>query len=52
MTTYRTHYSTELGLDNLGESVTLAGWVVRPRDHGGVVFFELRDMSGLMQVVV
>jgi len=52
VTTYRTHYSTELGIDNVGESVTLAGWVVRPRDHGGIVFFELRDRSGLMQVVV
>jgi len=52
MTTYRTHYATELGLDNVGETVTLAGWVVRPRDHGGIVFFELRDTTGLIQVVV
>jgi aspartyl-tRNA synthetase len=52
MTSYRTHYSTDLGLDNAGDTVTVAGWVVRPRDHGGILFFELRDAAGLIQVVV
>jgi len=52
MTAFRTHYSTDLGLENTGESVQVAGWVVRPRDHGGIVFFELRDAAGLIQVVV
>lgn len=52
MSTFRTNYATDLGLDAAGTSVTVAGWVVRPRDHGGILFFELRDSSGLIQVVV
>ena len=51
MSEYRNGYATDLGPDRVGESVRLSGWVVRPRDHGGVVFFELRDGSGLVQVV-
>jgi len=48
----RTHLATELSKDNIGESVRLSGWVDRLRDHGGVMFLDLRDYSGIMQVVL
>lgn len=48
----RTHYINTLGLDLVGQTVTLTGWVDRRRDHGGVVFVDLRDASGIVQVVV
>ncbi len=47
----RTHRCTELGLDNVGESVVVMGWAHRRRDLGGVIFVDLRDRSGLLQVV-
>ncbi len=47
----RTHYCNDLGIDNVDEQVTLMGWVLRRRDHGGVIFIDLRDRRGITQVV-
>jgi aspartyl-tRNA synthetase len=47
----RSHMAGTLRLAQAGEQVTLAGWVARRRDHGGVVFIDLRDASGVVQVV-
>ncbi|WP_293786964.1 aspartate--tRNA ligase [uncultured Aeromicrobium sp.] len=48
----RTHDAGTLTAANIGEQVTLAGWVARRRDHGGVAFLDLREASGVVQVVV
>ncbi len=48
----RTHSAGSLRAENVGEQVTLTGWVGRRRDHGGVAFIDLRDSSGVCQVVV
>ena len=48
----RTHYCGELNKDNINDAVELCGWVNRRRDHGGVIFLDIRDKRGIAQVVV
>ncbi|MEQ1530830.1 MAG: OB-fold nucleic acid binding domain-containing protein, partial [Methylococcales bacterium] len=48
----RTHKCGELNKQQLGATVAICGWVHRRRDHGGVIFIDLRDRAGLVQVVV
>ncbi len=52
MTKYRTHTCAELRKDAVGEVVRLSGWIHSVRDHGGVIFIDLRDHYGLTQVVI
>jgi len=52
MSIMRSHYCGQVTADLLGKEVKLAGWVHRRRDHGGVVFIDLRDREGVVQVVI
>ena len=49
--TFRTHYCGSIDKNNIGQEVAIAGWIHRRRDHGGVIFFDIRDETGLVQVV-
>jgi aspartyl-tRNA synthetase len=49
---YRSHTCAALRKDNAGQTVRLSGWVHRVRDHGGLLFIDLRDHYGLTQIVV
>lgn len=48
----RSHYCGSVNEDNIGQEVTLCGWVHRRRDHGGVIFLDMRDREGMAQVVI
>lgn len=49
---YRTHHCNQLRTENVGETVKLSGWIHRKRDHGGLLFIDLRDTTGLTQCVI
>jgi aspartyl-tRNA synthetase len=48
---YRTHWAGELRADGVGQQLRVAGWVHRRRDHGGLIFIDVRDRTGLLQLV-
>ena len=52
MTKYRTHNCSELTRKNNGESVILSGWVHKKRDHGNLLFIDLRDDYGTTQCII
>jgi aspartyl-tRNA synthetase len=51
MHAYRSHTCADLNINNVGETIRLSGWVHRVRDHGGLLFIDLRDHYGMTQVL-
>ena len=47
----RTHVCGEVGVKDIGSTIKIVGWTNKWRDHGGVVFIDLRDRTGIVQVV-
>ena len=47
----RTHKCNQVTADLIGQEIAISGWIQRRRDHGGVIFFDIRDEDGLVQVV-
>ena len=47
----RTHRCTEVSAANIGEVVTVMGWVQKSRNKGGIIFVDLRDRSGILQII-
>ena len=52
MTKYRTHNCNELNLTHNGNQIILSGWINKKRDHGNLLFIDLRDNYGLTQCVI
>ena len=52
MNQYRTHYCSDLSSKNLNEKVILSGWIDTKRDHGNLLFIDLRDNYGITQCVI
>ena len=48
----RSHYCGEITSKNLDEDITSCGWIYKRRDHGGVIFLDVRDIKGICQVVI
>ncbi len=51
MHAYRSHTCADLNKSNVGDTIRLAGWVHRVRDHGGILFIDLRDHYGITQIL-
>ncbi|MBP1734306.1 MAG: aspS, partial [Deltaproteobacteria bacterium] len=49
--TLRDKYCGSVSKDDIGSTLTLSGWIFRRRDHGGLIFVDLRDVTGIFQVV-
>ena len=48
---HRTHRCTEVSVANIGENITVMGWVQKSRNKGGIIFVDLRDRSGVLQII-